>query len=250
VYIPINQITIDEEIYPRNQRDWMLTYVYENAMKAGAEFPPILVGEKRDWMLTYVYENAMKAGAEFPPILVGEKGKRQYVIIDGAHRFTAWQKIGKDKVPAVLSQRPEKDWLYESIEINSRNGKSLTVQEKLTNAVRLQEQGYSPQEVSAAVFIPEGELTRLIAERAIVRSSDKSALVAKAVVTPTKEQIHTKDDQQHFYSRNQISALKEILELLERNLLDAKNEEIIELVKNLEKTANAWLYKMNLQVEA
>ena len=42
--IPIKDIFFDETIYPRQSTWWATSYKYSEEMKAGAKFPPIIVG--------------------------------------------------------------------------------------------------------------------------------------------------------------------------------------------------------------
>ena len=62
--LAISDVEWDDSIYPRTQADWRTIWEYQDAMKIGNEFPPILVGQ--------------------------EGGK--HFGIDGRHRFLAAQR--------------------------------------------------------------------------------------------------------------------------------------------------------------
>ena len=75
--IPIEDIVLDNSIYPRNKVDHKIVAIFEENMRDGFEFDPIQL--------------------QVPPI---ETGK--YRILDGAHRFQAYKGIGAKEVPVAI----------------------------------------------------------------------------------------------------------------------------------------------------
>jgi len=70
------------------------------------------------------YAEAMKAGAEFPPITIG-KVNGAPVVIDGWHRVTAARKIGRTTLPAILVENPEHELGWLAAEANLKHGVPL-----------------------------------------------------------------------------------------------------------------------------
>jgi len=77
VSIPLADIILDEEIYPRSSIDHKRVSMFAENMRDGFEFDPVLVQE-----------------------LVEEKGK--YRILDGAHRWQAHKSTGAKEISAKI----------------------------------------------------------------------------------------------------------------------------------------------------
>jgi hypothetical protein len=76
-FIPINNLVLDNEIYPRSAIDHKRVQIFAENLRDGFEFDPIHVQE-----------------------LPGEKGK--YRILDGAHRWQAYKAAGAKEIPARI----------------------------------------------------------------------------------------------------------------------------------------------------
>ena len=89
----INNIAIDETIYPRTNFDPDTVERYREAMAAGAKFPPIVI-------------------------------TRDNRPLDGRHRFEACIQIGTDDVEVII-ENPD-DPAARAVELNLHHGKPLT----------------------------------------------------------------------------------------------------------------------------
>lgn len=120
------KITLDREIYPRRAIDSKTVDAYKTALGAGADFPPIMVQR----VTNYDSECADK---EF------------VLLIDGAHRWTATDKGGELEVlfwkdEALDYKEVKSELLWQSYELNAKNPKNYTNEDKKVVARRVAEE--------------------------------------------------------------------------------------------------------------
>lgn len=118
--LPIGQIVVDNELYPRQRMRWQMAKRYEAAMAAGAVFPPLVVGRQNG----------------------------QYVLLDGRHRLQAWKRRGQSHVPVTVSSVKPREFFAEAVRLNSTNGVPYTEREVSLLAGRLRRLGYSDVQVA------------------------------------------------------------------------------------------------------
>jgi transcriptional regulator with XRE-family HTH domain len=75
IKVRLDEINLDEDIYPRKTFSHKTVEHYAEALKGGAVFPPIVVQKVRD----------------------NDDGKEKLICIDGWHRVTAYREYYKDK---------------------------------------------------------------------------------------------------------------------------------------------------------
>lgn len=97
VEVPLSELICDEQSQIRNRVDPSTVTRYADAMRSGAELPPILV--------------ALVNGAPF--------------LIDGWHRAAAAKKIGLPSIRAVLSDAPPEQHAWLAAQENMKNGLPL-----------------------------------------------------------------------------------------------------------------------------
>ena len=88
IEIPVSHILLDESIYPRENLDHKRIGVFVENLRDGFEFEPILV---------QIFEN--------PELSEPSSAAREtiwYRILDGAHRWTAFKKTGRTRIPAII----------------------------------------------------------------------------------------------------------------------------------------------------
>jgi len=88
IKIPVSDIVLDESIYPRENLDHKRIGIFVENLRDGFEFEPILV---------QVYENPELSESSS---IVKKTGK--YRILDGAHRWSAFKKTGRTRIPAIV----------------------------------------------------------------------------------------------------------------------------------------------------
>ena len=129
--IDIALIVLDPQYYPRVQSNWQTVARYVDALRAGETFPPI---------------ELVKRGSE-------------YVVIDGWHRVQAYKQVGTAIVMAIiLVGLPKKRWLLKAAELNRRNGRQMSKQDRVMVANRLQKQGHHIKTIAALFALPVDRL--------------------------------------------------------------------------------------------
>jgi len=158
--LPIENLILETEYYPRIHRDWQT--------------------EAR-------YADAMRNGDVFPPVAVVPDGHGQYVVLDGFHRVAAAQRAGKTSIlAAVYRNLPRKQWFVLAVALNKAHGRCLTTQDRAMIANRLQRLGYSVDEMARLISVTADKFTEFVASRT---SAD-----GEAVKGPVREQLGTRNE--------------------------------------------------------
>jgi hypothetical protein len=187
--LALAEIVVDESIYPRNQTDWLTTYRYQEAMRAGAAFPPLVVGRKA----------------------------RQYILLDGRHRLLALLKNRQLRTAVIVSKVKPSEFFLEAVRLNAHHGRTLTTQERIAAAARLTSEGFGEAQVSEALFMPVETLRRLMVERVVRRPTVQAPtpLVRKAAVAAGNGELHTAAEQKSLAVRAAPDALRQVIQILE-----------------------------------
>jgi ParB-like chromosome segregation protein Spo0J len=227
MHISIENILIDENLYPRNQVYWKHTQALMGALKAGSTLPPIVVG-KRDG---------------------------RYIVIDGRHRYECHRRLKRAKIAAMVTHLEEPQWFAEAVRLNSAHGHGLSYQEKLSASMILQRAKYPPNEIAKIVHIPLESLRQAIEQRGTwVSPEDIKPVVAKATLAKEAERkgrqwLETAaagglDDEQKILSGASFERLaEELLVLLGDEHLDAEDENVVRLILSLNASINQWMAK-------
>lgn len=182
--LKISELEFDSEIYPRMKVGWQTAYQYAQAMKAGSEFPAILVGTLN----------------------------RKYHVIDGWHRIEALKMLKEENVPAIIKEfKTKKEMFVEAVRVNSKHGRQLSVQEKARIIHKLGKLKFSLKEISKIVKVPLDKI-EIFKARTIIGPNGtpvyQKSVTAKAGIT---EPI----DQESFNVRSVKHLLVQLVELLE-----------------------------------
>lgn len=115
------------------------------------------------WAHVHVYTEEMKAGAKFPPIIVGQLDD-QLIVVDGYHRYQATKKLGIEHIQGILKKyKSMADLLVDAVAANNHHGIRYTPQDKSHIADLLQKHGLEPQKISELVRIPVEKLDKFTA---------------------------------------------------------------------------------------
>ena len=221
--IPLENITIDNDLYPRVGTFWQSIYKYSQNMKAGSKFPPI--------------------------ILAKYKGKN--ILVDGRHRIEANKILKKTSIEAELHIGWDRRRIFEeAIRRNISHGLNLSPYEIRKLVLKLRVMKYKDSDISTIVKVPLGKLEKFIAQRAVSSITGKpigGGNITEQIIikTPLKhlageeysvEQIQIIENSQDMLSaKNQINLLEQVVTLMENNLIDSKNERIQELIDKIKK---------------
>ena len=188
-----------------------------------------------DWATEHRYAEAMKLGAEFPPIVIGYHKGKPYGL-EGRHRCGAAHRVGKKTITAVVSDLPEKEWLAFAIEVNKKHGRCLTMQDRIAAADRLKRMGYPISRITTIVGISldglREALTRVVVndkgEREVLKSS-----VAHLSGTGAAREQEAIQSQHAIANANQRRTLDEMLGLLRAKAFDLEAPGIADRLRSV-----------------
>ena len=204
--IPIENIIIDEELYPRNGPNWLTIYQYAEAMASGSTFPPVVVGRKH----------------------------KTLVLLDGRHRLLAAQRLDRKHVAAILSRvRPER-FFEEAVRLNAANGRQLSVQERIEAIIKLRALGYEDAKITKIMWIPLTSLRRMVADRAerIQGVGASGRLMVRKAVVPAGRLVR-QEDQRSFAAQSQVHLFQQVIALFEHDFIEWNDKEIQGLIARL-----------------
>ena len=105
------------------------------------------------WANVWAYMEEMKAGAVFPPILVGSFEGR-LIVVDGYHRVKATRNLKEEFIKGVLKKYASKaDLLRDAVEANNHHGVRYTPQDKAHIARLLAEVGLTDVAISGLIGV-------------------------------------------------------------------------------------------------
>lgn len=224
--VRLEDLVLDESIYPRHQIN------------------EVCVNE---------YCNSLKAGAKFPPIIVDVKSKR---TIDGFHRHKAHLKAGLQNIDVEWREyENEKELLWDAINLNSVHGLKLTAFDQTRCIIIGEKAGMTSEELMSALVITKSKFETIKVNR--IRQFETSPITApKSKSTPKFEPVAVKriiaDATEDTVSNEQISGqksmgcmralyyIKEAKKILELDLLPI-NETNVEFVRQLDGVCINWI---------
>ena len=215
--ININSLILDFDLYPRRKID---------SQHAG-------------YML-----DSVEAGIELPPVIVDKISKR---VIDGFHRVTAMKrfyKINKKEKPVInvilKSYKSEADMFLDAMKYNSAHGRSLDQCDKAHCIIRAEELELTIDKISMALSITVDKYGKLktqhIGELHLSPHLKNKQIPLKRTIRHlagkklTAKQVKANE---RLSGMNQSFYVNQIIDLLENNLLDAKNLHLMERLERL-----------------
>lgn len=205
--VDIVEIVLDRDFYPRVQSNWQTVARYADALRAGEAFPPIHV---------------VRRGQE-------------YVVIDGWHRVLAYKRVGTARAAVIVYVGlPKKRWLLKAAELNRRNGRQMSKQDRVMVALRLQQEGYHVKAIAAVFSLPVARLNTWLSS-SVVRDGEGDHAVKSAFgpLVGTEREGEAVRHGAPVACQDVRSALDQLLAMLRAGLVDpavpgvaAKVEEI------------------------
>jgi hypothetical protein len=202
--LPIDQVVLDDTLYPRNQPDWLTVYRYSEAMAQGAVFPPIVVGRKDKF----------------------------YICLDGRHRVLATKKRDRGFIEGIISPVKPEQFFFESVRLNAAHGRPLSTQERVSAALRLREAGIPMPKIAEALWMPVPTIERLLVDRVEYIKVDGTEAVVRKSPVPA-HRLRRPGDQQSFSVRSQVAIFQQALAIIEHGLLDVTNADVLAVVERL-----------------
>ena len=226
--IEVSKLILDFNLYPRVQVD---------SQHAG-----------------YMVES-LRAGLELPPVVVDEKSLR---VIDGFHRVTAVKRFDKEKgtISAVFKKySSEGEMFIDAMRYNATHGRTLTQYDRAHCILRAEELKLELDIVAGALSISVNKVKELRVHRigefisgggssmkgkgrsAMVKAKDhlvpiqlKRTIEHKAGEVLTEPQVKVNEKLSRM---NQSFYVHQIVMLIESDLLDKKNEPLMEKLEHL-----------------
>jgi len=199
--LEIKNIKVDKELYPRSHYDWHTGLGYAEAMRTGSKFPPITVA----------------------------KYKGNFLLVDGKHRLEAMKQCKKKHIQCVILKGLNYKQIYlKSIEANVKHGRPFTFHEKLNISVQLKEFGYNSNAISKIIGFTSEKMQKFSVTR-ITSTISGNQIALKGSVKHLSGSPVTNDFgsiQEKIMIRDQESLIKDLLHLLQEDLLDWKNPKV------------------------
>jgi hypothetical protein len=205
--VEVKEVFFDEDLYPRSSFAWQTAYDYAQSMLSGAKFPPITLA---------VYN------------------KKKY-LVDGKHRIEALRRLKEKKVDAEIYVGWDLKKIYEeAVKRNIAHGRVLSPFEKRRIALKLRSMNYPDDKIGELIQVPIGRLQNFIAQR--LTSSLTGETIVKSEIKHLAGQEYSgelESTQKEMYSRSQVSILKEVIRLLENDLLNKDSKEVTKLLSHI-----------------
>jgi len=190
--LKIDEVEFDWELYPRMNVNWLTALKYADAMKTGADFPPIVIGMYR--------------------------GKRY--VIDGWHRVEALKLLDESYVKAVV--KPFGTWtdmFVEAVKLNITHGRAISPWEKARIIHKLKGLKFTLEQITEIVRVPVDKIERFAAK--VVIGPDGKPLYLKSPVAKASAITGvdpSKVDQSCLNVRSVQHLLTQLITLLEADL--------------------------------
>ena len=207
--VKITELTYDPELFPRL-------------------YPTDTAGV--DWFTAYRYASEMRAGANFPPIVVGIIDDESYprhgemIINDGVHRFRAHKKLGLKTIDVIIKHYDsELAFFRDAIEANVTHGRSISFTDKARLLDLLREYGLEDGDISKIILVPMDKIIDL--EKRIIQTENGRKIYAKSQVEQALEagQITAEEAlvvrQQRIQTRTAKGLLKQLIDIVRGKLL-------------------------------
>ena len=177
---------------------------------------------------------AMKAGYEFPPVVADKKSKR---VADGFHRVrTALRVQGTDAEISVVfkSYRTDKALYRDAMRYNARHGKNLTQYDRAHCAIIGEKMGLTVAEIAADLAVTVDRIEGLMLRKTARSNGDRVAL-KRTIRHKAGEKLTRKQQKANeaLGGMNQLFYVNQLIMLIENDLLDRKNETLMERMEHL-----------------
>ena len=201
--IKISDLTLDKSIYPRKTTSWYNVNSYAEAMRTGAEFPPIVVAK---------FEN------------------KKY-LVDGWHRVGAYNMNKVEFVQAeTWKPKNENEIFIEAVKRNSVHGRQFSFQEKLMIVDKLQKMKVSKDLVSEITGLTPEKMKKYTISR-LARITTGEPVILKSTFKHLAGSELTDDEIElqesiPVYSSQELM-LNNMVSMLENQLFDWNDPEIL-----------------------
>lgn len=193
----INQIKIDNSIYPRSIVLNGTVARYKNALKEGAVFPPILVGN---------YANA-------------------FYLIDGLHRLKAHEKTQKTIQCQIKDYKNKEEMFFDAVKSNLKHGEPLNLNERQKAILRFQANGVDNISIAKIFQMPVQMISDIKANSFTNTISGEEMVMPKEYAHWNKNKLTAEQEQVILSHPNpqKNHILQTMIQLLETDAFNLNN---------------------------
>jgi len=199
--MPIAELVLDFDLYPRSQVD--------------------------SHHVTELME-AMKAGVALPPVLIDKKSKR---VIDGFHRVKGRGRLdgpGAEIEVFEKTYRDDKAMLLDAIRLNAGHGRALSAYDRAHTILLAGKLGIADKVLAGALSVTVGRVDSLRASKSATSAGltvpIKRTIRHMAGRKLTRPQVKANGK---LGGMNQLFYVRQIITLIESDLLDTENDELL-----------------------
>lgn len=214
--LKIEDIKIDNEIYPRKSPDWITSYKYASSMRAGIVFPSITVAK-----------------------IDGE-----IKLVDGYHRIQAHIQNKIDTIPVnILEGLTNEQAFLRSIEMNIAHGQPLNVGDRARVIVKLKNMKYPLEKISKIVHIPVNKIDTFIASRITTTAIGTPVVLKPSIrhLAGQKVDDEIEAEQDILMGASQHMILENAIRFLENPKFIKDDKKTIEQLQKLKSLINTYL---------
>lgn len=212
-------IRVDEELYPRYAQD-------ENLKSSYAE--------------------AMRSGAEFPPVVVDQHGR----VIDGVHRLSAYEINGVNVIPVErIKVKDDVDYFKRAMTANAHHGRRYTHIDYAHIVLKGRALGLTDEQIAPLVYVTPGFLEEVTRDW-FALNGKKEQVAIKRTIKHMKGRQLTVDQveankklggmQPNFYAN-------QIILLVENDLIDTDNTKTVSKLQELQESLAQFFMKLAKQ---
>jgi len=199
------------------------------------------------------YLSSYKAGAKFPPVIVDIKTKQ---LIDGRHRYDMYRKAGAQQIEVEWREfENEKELIWYAINLNSTHGLKLTTFDQARCIIMGESAGMTEEELSSAMVITKSRFETIRVNRirnvevGTIQGPDKkdipkfeSVAVKRIISEATEDTVNTAQlaAQKSMGCMRALVYIKESIHILKLNLLQFSDVNA-DFVKQLNEACMEWL---------
>lgn len=219
--VDIKDITVDPELYPRMKHNWQTAFEYSESMKCGSVFPKIIL--------------AINNGTLY--------------LVDGKHRIEANKICKLKKIEAIIYHGLSRNEIYKmAVKLNVAHGLGLSTYDKRRAVLKLMEMGVKGKEISLLTNVQEDKLETFVEQRMVSSITGKpinandddddsdffASMGQQVLKTSVKhfvgssgtDAVKILQTQKYLSSSNQLNLWKDVVHILEKDLLDTEDPKI------------------------
>lgn len=219
--IPLERVVIDESLYPRYREDRQVIASYAEAMRAGADFPPVKLDQNNR-------------------------------LIDGLHRFRAAELNQQSKIRFERERvKDDVDFFRRAMVANSHHGRRYTQIDYAHMVIRGREMGMKDDDIARMLFVTPGYLEEATRDWFAMNTRGTQQVPIKHSIKHMRGRRLNEgqlEANRKLSGWNQSFHVSQLLLLLNNDLIDTENEKLVASLAVLQEALGQFF--MGLQKKA